>query len=152
MDVAVDDRVYLLQIHHAIHPSSHGRDKNDLGPVSVLLHRGEDGRIDGENLVAIIPKRDQKFIDKLAVQVKIRSNPINSRLDYRRFFFFYKNWTFRLLIFFFHKNNPLFSVNENAYRKSYPPYYAREKDRSNETTVGEVKFFQPSFDSSFTKI
>lgn len=145
----------MLQIDHAIHPPSHGRDKNDLGLVSVLLHRGEDGRIDGENLVAIIPKRDQKFSDKLAVQVKIRSDPINSRLDYRRFFFFYKNWTFRLLIFFFpHKNNPLFSVNENAYRKSYPysPYYAREKDRSNETTIGEVKFFQPSFDSSFTKI
>lgn len=118
MDVAVDDRVELLQIDHAIHPPSHGRDKNDLGPVSVLLHRGEDGRIDGENLVAIIPKRDQKFSDKLAVQVKIRSDPINSRLDYRRFFFFYKNWTFRLLIFFFpRKNNPLFSVNENAYRK-----------------------------------
>lgn len=118
MDVAVDDRVELLQIDHAIHPPSHGRDKNDLGPISVLLHRGEDGRIDGENLVAIIPKRDQKFSDKLAVQVKIRSDPINSRLDYRRFFFFYKNWTFRLLIFFFpHKNNPLFSVNENAYRK-----------------------------------
>lgn len=118
MDVAVDDRVELLQIDHAIHPASHGRDKNDLGPVSVLLHRGEDGRIDGENLVAIIPKRDQKFSDKLAVQVKIRSDPINSRLDYRRFFFFYKNWTFRLLIFFSpHKNNPLFSVNENAYRK-----------------------------------
>lgn len=146
----------MLQIDHAIHPPSHGRDKNDLGPVSVLLHRGEDGRIDGENLVAIIPKRDQKFSDKLVVQVKIRSDPINSRLDYRCFFFFYKNWTFRLLIFFFSPIKIILSSRSTKMRieKSYPysPYSAREKDCSNETTIGEVKFFQPSFDSSFTKI
>ena len=42
---------------------------------------------------------------------------------FRDLFFFFKNWRF---VNSFHKNNLLFSVSENVYRKSYPypPYYA----------------------------
>lgn len=70
---AVDDGVELLRIDHAIHPPPDGRDKNDLGVVPVLLRGGEDGQPDGEDLVAVVPERDQEFVDQHAVQVKLFS-------------------------------------------------------------------------------
>lgn len=70
---AVDDGVELLRIDHAIHPPPDGRDKNDLGVVPVLLRGGEDGQPDGEDLVAVVPERDQEFVDQRAVQVKLFS-------------------------------------------------------------------------------
>lgn len=65
----VDDGVELLQNDHAIHRPPYGRYKNDLGIIPLLLRRGKNGRSDGEDLVAIVPKCDQEFIHKHAVQV-----------------------------------------------------------------------------------
>lgn len=86
----VDDGVELLQNDHAIHRPPYGRYKNDLGIIPLLLRRGEDGRSDGEDLVAIVPKRDQEFIHKHAVQVisfiyySIIPNNNNNNIDQRQ--------------------------------------------------------------------